>query len=617
MKEQRLHDLPFHLNILKKYFVFVIVIFAFEIVTNAQALPAVSATGSASTTSSSFSTVTGASVTINTTDVNAILVVSTFQLDMSEATAAERNAGLRIIDVADDNINSGEIHRSLSNAKSTDFGIGSVVYIFDVSALSGDRTYSLQHNMSNNRTLTTNATIVAIALKYGSEYLKNDVQRVSAPVSMSGSWTEVTGSTTTITSTFDGGFYVAASIQSICTTAPAVGEWKLQYQIDSGTWTDLTYAVERSMSNTSDIGIINLVGTLHDGSLAGEYKFRIAHRELSGVAITSVANIVAVSLGTIDGVFPVFLKQATEATTTSTSLENAVTTTMTPVANTKLFIHAQYEMSATAESNSPTFDLYVDNAMLDGSNQKRFLSSSSDYGSGASVGLSDELTADTTYIVSLRHASTAEVTLSTNSISLNGFGLTIQSGPLPIELIYFNAQCGFHSGVNVNWATFSETNNDYFTLYKSDDCVNWVDMGRIYGAENSNTVIQYEYTDKLLVIHETYYKLRQTDYDGKSEEFEVISINCNYDYKDITIFPNPTKDYFFFSFYNENQLGKPLKILIYNSLGQLCFSEDLFSNKKENLHKINFPNHLNPGVYYFYSILGEDFFYTIQINKIN
>ncbi|MDA3882402.1 MAG: T9SS type A sorting domain-containing protein [Bacteroidales bacterium] len=624
MEEKRLHTLFFLIKKSKKYFFLVIALFVFEILANAQSLTAVSAIGSASTTSSTFSTVTGASVTVDATDINSILVVATFQLDLSFASAAVRDAGYRIVDNSDENnINSGEIHRSLSNAKSTDFGIGSVVYIFDVSGVSGDKTYVLQHNISSNKNLGTNATIVAIALKSDTEHLKNDVKRVSSPITMGTSWESVTGSeTTVITSTVAGGFYVAASIESLTTSfnTSAVAEWKLQYKYGAaGLWTDLSPTIQRSMSNASDIGIINLVGSLPDSSPAGDYYFRIMHQQTSTLSTinSEAANIVAVSLGTTTGIFPVFSELATGVTTTSTTMVNAVTATMTPALNADLFLHAQYTMNASDASNSPSYDLFVNNSIFDGANQNRFISSSSDFGSGASVGLASGLTANTTYDISLRHLSTSGVALTSNNLSLNGFGLKTNSVPLPIRLLYLNSQCGQDSEIIVKWSTASETNNDYFTLYRSNDGINWIDIARITGAGNTNAVMQYKFVDKKPSLHDTYYKLKQTDYDGKSEEFKIISIYCKYNHKRIKIYPNPAKDYLTLSFNNEHQIIKPLKIQIYNRSGQVCYSQIFYSNENENLHKIILPSTLKPGVYFFHSMLGEDYFYTSQFTIIN
>lgn len=595
---------------------------------SAQSFVAVSGTGTASTTSSTFSTVTGTSTTIDVTDVNYVLVISTFELSMASSGSDVREASLRIADEADaTNINSGIIQLSLSNPGSTDYRIGSIVYIFDVSALSGNRTYSLQHSFNTSvRTLTTKGTIVAFALKSGTEQLKNAMKRVSSPVVMSTSWDVVTGSETDlITTNSVGGFYVAASIESITTnfSITSEAEWKLQYKKGlTGTWTDMSNTAQISMSSKKDIGNISLVGILPNENTAGDYYFRIAHRRTSAESIiqTESANIVAVSLCTNAGVFPVYTTTATGVTTTSSTLTNAITIPVIPTVNSNYFIHVQYNMTASAATDSIKYGLFVDNTIIDGTEQKQYLSSGSSKASGASVGLAKNLIANNTYNLSLRHSSSLSNTLTTNNLLLYGFELTVDNSFLPIELLYIDAQCGHDTEAIVKWATATEKNNDYFTLYRSNDCINWIAIAEIKGTGNSNLVVNYEFIDYKPVyrdepIQVVYYKLKQTDFNGKSEEFEIISTHCKRNLRKISLSPNPAKDYINFKFYNIRQIEKPLKINIYNSSGQFCFSQEFFSIKDENSFKISLPDNLKPGTYFIHSILGENYYYTGQFIK--
>ena len=200
-------------------------------IAQSQTIDAVSAQGAHMTQSSSFVDVTGASVTINSTGVNYVLVVATFQLDLTALSESSRDAGLRIVNASAPNtINSGEFHRGMALAKSTDYGIGSIVYIFNVTS-STSKTYTLQHNITSNLKLNTSATIVAMALKAGSEHLKNDVKRAvdfDMAVEPKGTWGVVTGTeTAAITPTTYGGFYVAASIQGKAKESASSAEWKL------------------------------------------------------------------------------------------------------------------------------------------------------------------------------------------------------------------------------------------------------------------------------------------------------------------------------------------------------------------------------------------------------
>ena len=103
--------------------------------------------------------------------------------------------------------------------------------------------------------------------------------------------------------------------------------------------------------------------------------------------------------------------------------------------------------------------------------------------------------------------------------------ITRQSA-LPITLHDFNA---FLSGdakkyVVLEWSTHSEQNNDYFTIYKSYDGYSWSKLIEVDGAGNSNTLLNYSSTDENLKPGTQYYKLRQTDYDGNYEDFNVVSV---------------------------------------------------------------------------------------------
>lgn len=434
------------------------------------------ATGSNSTNSTSFTTVGTASITVDVTNKNYILLAVTFYCELTSADAIARYGSFRIADSSDpDNINSGMFQRSLSSIKTSDHGIGSVVYIFDVRGLSGNRTYVFQHCINNpSKTLTTNSTIVAIPLTDGSNYLNSNVKTCSE-VNMGDSWDEVTGSlTNAITLPSNGGFYVSASIQSrkIDGTDDAIGEWKLQYRKSlSGTWTDIGYSVQRSMSNTFDNGLISLVASLPDNTSADDYYFRVVHKRYSGTSTiqTVKCNIIAVELGVSGGYyFPVFSASKPTTSTTSTSLSNAIPLGIKPQTNTGLFIHSQFGMSASGTSNYPIFDLYVDNTIYDGMDYRRYLSSSSDRGSGAAIGLASNLVSGTAYTLSLRHASTSGITLTTSNALVTGFGLDLSSAPL--------------SPVTVT-ATSGSVSGSYNTLKGAFDAIN---AGTHQGAVSIN-----------------------------------------------------------------------------------------------------------------------------------
>lgn len=117
------------------------------------------------------------------------------------------------------------------------------------------------------------------------------------------------------------------------------------------------------------------------------------------------------------------------------------------------------------------------------------------------------------------------------------------NNPLPISLISFEAQKCERS-VCLNWQTESETNNDYFTVEKSKDGINWEVVVDIDGAGNSYSKLNYETVDKNPFFGTSYYRLKQTDFNGDFEYKGTHAVNFkNVNDRTYTIYPNPGKDF--------------------------------------------------------------------------
>ena len=95
--------------------------------------------------------------------------------------------------------------------------------------------------------------------------------------------------------------------------------------------------------------------------------------------------------------------------------------------------------------------------------------------------------------------------------------------PLPIELLSFEGRPS-DSGNLLKWSTATEQNNDYFTILWSVDGYHWTSIGKADGAGNSVHKIDYSYLDESPAAGINYYILKQTDYDGRSKDSEIISV---------------------------------------------------------------------------------------------
>ena len=95
---------------------------------------------------------------------------------------------------------------------------------------------------------------------------------------------------------------------------------------------------------------------------------------------------------------------------------------------------------------------------------------------------------------------------------------------LPIELLYFQAEVNERYN-HLTWSTASEDNNDYFNIEKTQDGVIFNNIATVNGAGNSNTQLNYEYDDFEIMDNICYYRLKQTDYDGKFKYHNLISVD--------------------------------------------------------------------------------------------
>ncbi len=124
-----------------------------------------------------------------------------------------------------------------------------------------------------------------------------------------------------------------------------------------------------------------------------------------------------------------------------------------------------------------------------------------------------------------------------------GFRLFFSNVSLPVELINFNAIPTENNTVKLDWQTASELNNDFFTLERSADGIDWEEVTKIEGAGNSSSLLEYSTIDNNSNTGTTHYRLKQTDFDGKFEYSKVKSVNMdNFVNSQITIYPNPVSD---------------------------------------------------------------------------
>ena len=182
-------------------------------------------------------------------------------------------------------------------------------------------------------------------------------------------------------------------------------------------------------------------------------------------------------------------------------------------------------------------------------------------------------------------SNSAPVANRNGMMLLGNYGITSgASNPLPIELIFFKAKASNNS-VDLNWQTASEVNNDYFTLERSRNGSDFTSIGTVQGAGNSTHALNYSSTDYSPPKGIAYYRLRQTDYDGKTTTSEVQKVNLTDDGMDHaisieTLGPNPFGDEFKFTYYTDHT--GDISIEIFNIEGKIFYKAYQLSTEGMN-----------------------------------
>lgn len=118
----------------------------------------------------------------------------------------------------------------------------------------------------------------------------------------------------------------------------------------------------------------------------------------------------------------------------------------------------------------------------------------------------------------------------------------INFNALPITLISFRA-LAHETYVALEWITAEEFGNSHFTLYRSADGRSWQELAMIPGSGTTAQVQTYTFRDLSPLAGRSFYRLKQTDFNGDYETFEAVSVVFNPDLIDLKVYPNPTTDF--------------------------------------------------------------------------
>jgi GEVED domain/Secretion system C-terminal sorting domain len=123
------------------------------------------------------------------------------------------------------------------------------------------------------------------------------------------------------------------------------------------------------------------------------------------------------------------------------------------------------------------------------------------------------------------------------------YRVLVDSYPLTVNLLSFNAKVITTDNAELTWHTSGEENFNGFEIERSADNTNWISLGTVNakgnGLQGENN---YSYNDLSTLKGKSYYRLKLISGDGKFKNSEVRTITIQKGIQQIIVSPNPAKD---------------------------------------------------------------------------
>jgi photosystem II stability/assembly factor-like uncharacterized protein len=201
----------------------------------------------------------------------------------------------------------------------------------------------------------------------------------------------------------------------------------------------------------------------------------------------------------------------------------------------------------------------------------------------------------------IRFAGTRLWAVGTDGLIIRGFA----DPTIPVELTSFTANVSGND-VTLNWATATETNNSGFTIERSQSESGWQEIGFVPGFGTSTELRSYSYTDAGLASGIYFYRIKQIDYNGT---FEYYELGSSVEVSTPTVFaleqnyPNPFNPTTKIE-YSIAQAGN-VQLVVFNSIGEEI-AVLVNETQQAGRYDVNFnASSLSSGVYFYKLAAGE------------
>jgi hypothetical protein len=168
---------------------------------------------------------------------------------------------------------------------------------------------------------------------------------------------------------------------------------------------------------------------------------------------------------------------------------------------------------------------------------------------------------------------------------------------LPVELTDFSTQCN-DSYAELHWSTSTEHNNAYFTIEHASENGQFSVLNIVEGKLNSTVRSDYHLTDFFAQPGINYYRLSQTDTDGRTKTLSTVSLNntCLTQEPEMTCVFNANDHALIIAYYIDQ--SELYDITIYNSMGQVLQKTEQLFHASDRAVNVELNEHLSTGVYF-------------------
>jgi hypothetical protein len=166
--------------------------------------------------------------------------------------------------------------------------------------------------------------------------------------------------------------------------------------------------------------------------------------------------------------------------------------------------------------------------------------------------------------------------------SFSVFGYAISKGqidfsPLPVELLSFTAVKYNKTQSLLTWVTASEYNSYKYEIERSNNGQNWTKIGEVNAAGNSTQQLSYQYIDSNPLQGINYYRIKQIDIDGSFTYTFIRELSFDIKF-DLSIIPNPAKDYIFITLTSAANNDIQITIFDVNGRNMANYDQNDFKN---------------------------------------